>query len=125
MLENPTTSLLAGVLDAVSENHSLIAENIANSNTKGYRAKHVDFDLLLQDLKSSVINDELYQRPNNFYQAITDIQKTSIPIQESNMQGIALDQEMAALSKNVLRYQALLSARSELGSLMSIAIKGR
>ncbi len=49
MLESVTTAALTSALDGLSQRQRAIADNIANVNTSGYRAKVVAFEAALAD----------------------------------------------------------------------------
>jgi len=123
MFENATLSLVSTVLDRLSQNHSLIASNMANVNTQGYKAAKIDFEAMLAPV-SEVVNSENGDA-TELTKALARIDRQEIPVVESETVGVLIDQEMINLAENTLKYKALVSARSELSSIKSIAIKGR
>lgn len=123
MFENATLSLVSTVLDRLSQNHSLIASNMANVNTQGYKAAQIDFEAMLAPV-SEVVNSENGDA-TELTKALARIDRQEIPVVESETVGVLIDQEMINLAENTLKYKALVSARSELSSIKSIAIKGR
>jgi len=123
MFENATLSLVSTVLDRLSQNHSLIASNMANVNTKGYKAAQIDFEAMLAPV-SEVVNSE-NGGATELTKALARLDRQEIPVFESETAGVLIDQEMINLAENTLKYKALVSARSELSSIKSIAIKGR
>jgi len=123
MFENATLSLVSTVLDRLSQNHSLIASNMANVNTQGYKAAQIDFEAMLAPV-SEVVNSE-NGGATELTKALARLDRQEIPVFESETAGVLIDQEMINLAENTLKYKALVSARSELSSIKSIAIKGR
>lgn len=118
-LESITGALIGKSLDASLVVHEVIAHNIANANSTGFRPLAVSFEQLMEGMKQAVENQpdvtELKQRLEN------------LPIEieaDATTETVQLDQQMVLLAKNTTHYQALLSARSLYGELVSMAIRG-
>ncbi len=118
-LESITGALVGKSLDASLVVHEVIAHNIANANSTGFRPLAVSFEELMEGMKQAVENQpdvtELKQRLEN------------LPIEieaDATTETVQLDQQMVLLAKNTTHYQALLSARSLYGELVSMAIRG-
>jgi len=118
-LESITGALIGKSLDASLVVHEVIAHNIANVNSTGFRPLAVSFEQLMEGMKQAVENQpdvtELKQRLEN------------LPIEieaDATTETVQLDQQMVVLAKNTTHYQALLSARSLYGELVSMAIRG-
>lgn len=123
MFENATLSLVSTVLDRLSQNHSLIANNMANVNTQGYKTVEINFEAMLAQV-SEIVNSQ-HGGATELTKELEKIDRQEIPVVESETAGVLIDQEMINLAENTLKYKALVSARSELSSIKSIAIKGR
>ena len=115
-----TNNVLAKAIEKTTIENKLIANNIANINTSGYRP------LTTQ-------NSDAY---NQLISAITDKNYTSIQnlvdewkpendvVFRSTAEKVSLNQEMVKLAKNTLLFESLVTAKSQLSSILSVAIKG-
>ncbi|WP_424448465.1 flagellar basal body rod protein FlgB [Microbacterium arborescens] len=93
MLESVTTTALTSALSGLSERQRAIADNIANVNTSGYRAKIVSFE---SALARSV------ERGDG---AVTPTVRESTAPTRLNGNNVDLDTETLANIEAVLRYQ--------------------
>lgn len=118
-LESITGALLSKSLDTSLNIHQVIAHNIANANSTGFRPLTVKFEQLLSDMKMAAAGE-----PNvaDLKERLANIQIEIEP--DANSDTVQLDQQMVLLAKNTTHYQALLSARSLYGELVSMAIRG-
>lgn len=118
-LESITGALLSKSLDTSLNMHQVIAHNIANANSTGFRPLTVKFEQLLSDMKMAAAGE-----PNvaDLKERLANIQIEIEP--DANSDTVQLDQQMVLLAKNTTHYQALLSARSLYGELVSMAIRG-
>ena len=118
-LESITGALLSKSLDTSLNMHQVIAHNIANANSTGFRPLTVKFEQLVSDMKMAAAGE-----PNvaDLKERLANIQIEIEP--DANSDTVQLDQQMVLLAKNTTHYQALLSARSLYGELVSMAIRG-
>ena len=118
-IESITGALLSKSLDTSLSIHQVIAHNIANANSTGFRPLTVNFEQLLNDMKMAAVGE-----PNvaDLKERLANIQIEIEP--DANTDTVQLDQQMVQLAKNTTHYQALLSARSLYGELVSMAIRG-
>ena len=98
--------LLGNALSLAKQNHQVISQNIANVNTPGYKARHLEFAEFLQQVESGQANQ----------QAIKDLKvKPATGLEErSDGNNVNIDTEVADLKKNALMYQTysqLLAAK--------------
>jgi flagellar basal-body rod protein FlgB len=117
-----TSQLVSIALDASLTRHATIAANIANVDTPDYRPMTTRFDQLVTELQGHVI-----ERTNDAATARTVEQMRdslqSLPVvPDPATARVELDMQMAALAKNTLQYQALLTAQGKLGELMQLVI---
>ena len=118
-LDSITSAIVSKALDVSLQTHQVIANNIANSQTEGFKAHSVDFDEIMQNVKSAVASGA---DANEIRSALSSVEfSSSMDASESS---VMLDQQIISLTKNTTHYQALISARGKLGELMSLAIKG-
>lgn len=125
MLDNiggVTPQLVSLALDVAALRQQVIANNIANANTPGFRPQRVRFEQIL-DQAALLTSD----RPGDASLArqVGDLRERLAGgelIEASGEQKVALDMEMAKLAENVLRYQALLEGLGKRGSIVKLAV---
>jgi len=91
-------------LDAAWTRNEVIAQNIANVDTPGYKRKTVSFE---ERLREAMENKDLKK---------SDVDKIDIKVVEENKNlsqrldgnSVDIDAEMAALAKNTIQYNALI-----------------
>ena len=91
-------------LDLCAQRHRVLAENVANANTPGFRAKHVRFD---EFLEGAIVEE----RPDAHVRA------------DGN--SVELERENAELEKNALVHQLFMTAMIQGTRQMRAAISGR
>lgn len=108
--------LLAQVLDASAMRHRVIAQNIANVNTPGYRRLAVEFENDLAKALAAPDGDVAHVKP-----------RVVIEDGPERVDGntVDIDREMGALSKNSLLYQAAAQIITSRVASMRSAIAGR
>ena len=112
-----TTSVLLGMaLDAANMRQQAIANNIANATTPGYRPMSVRFEDQLASQRET-----LARGGHVSLASLSDFRPTLL--QSSNPdETVALDDQVAQLSGNVLHHQVLLRALNKHFALMGLAI---
>lgn len=126
------TKILGRTLDYRVENQRVIAGNIANIDTPGYRPKKLEFD---EELRRAVEKEQIHLRKTDG--------KHLPGLQQSGMQGeqsfllktepgstggdrsLDIDAEMAKMAKNNLLYEATVKMLSKKFDLLREAIEGR
>lgn len=120
-----TAKLGLMALDAYTERHRVLAHNIANIDSEGYRPLRLDFEEQLQKLQQAVNSGasdaELSALADAVHPFAEVSEAISGPLPDSSQR---LDDEMALLVQNTLQYQAVLTSLNHRGSLMRIAITG-
>lgn len=116
ILTTATGDLVLRALDAASLRHAAHAANIANASTEGYRPLRVAFDEQLAGARMALLdrNDVIARRSLETLRPTAEI--------ESASRRIRLDEEIAAMMQNALRYQALLRAMTKNGAFLQAAI---
>ncbi|MCW8130143.1 MAG: flagellar basal body rod protein FlgB [Planctomycetota bacterium] len=109
--------MLTRILDLTSERHRILAHNLANINTPGYRRMDLDF------------SEELAIAAQ---QGITALRNLAIEGSEdphaparADGNNVILETEMAEMSKNAMMHQLALSALQQKLSIKRTAITGR
>lgn len=123
-LSSVTSELLSKVLDASMFRHKLIADNIANNNTPGFKALDVNFESLLRaelGFKGELSNDNRVEEVLKYVEPQIGLgEKASMTGGDDQ----SLDHQMAEMAKNTLKYESLLKAMSLNGGIVSMAISG-
>lgn len=118
-------------LDASWLRQSVIANNIANVNTPGYKRQDVEFEAMLQDYlagrRASMTAthashfDAKAQMAGSLQPVITTDRSTSFRIDGNN---VNIDVEMANQAQNTIKYNALTTQVNSQISRLKAAIKG-
>lgn len=107
-IEATTLPALSTALDAAVIRHQVIANNIANANTPGFRPQRVEFDLSLAT-----------QGDGAAQQLVARLE----PQLGLGVDGaVRLDTEVAAMAQNGAHYQALLKALNRHLSVLASAV---
>ena len=114
-----TTSSVLGVLpqllDAAALRHRVIAQNVANVNTPGYRRREVAFEA---DLAKALAS------PAAAAQVKPHVVIADGP-ERVDGNTVDIDQEMNALTKNALLYQAAAQIMTSRVASLRAAVAGR
>ena len=102
-VSDPVGSVLAAALDGVSLRQQVIADNIANVDTPGFRASSVDFESSLRD---AISDGDL----SGGMQAVA--QPTDTPV-GANDNNVDLRKETMAAIQSQFQYQLLTRAASD------------
>ncbi|WP_034629033.1 flagellar basal body rod protein FlgB [Desulfotruncus alcoholivorax] len=124
------SSLLVKQMDACTLRQRVIANNIANINTPGFKKSEVNFQ---QQLMAALNNSEVGLRvtnqrhigaANNLQQLepeVVQVEDTSMSAAKNN---VDIDEEMVNLAANTLVYRLATRINSDRVNLMSYVIKG-
>ncbi len=118
-ISNSTSELVKFSLNLLSMQHAYIANNIANSTTNSYYPSKIDFSRLYEDV-SNEINAGSSVKP--VLERIESDLQVGHYVKTSNVNGVELDKETIELSKNTIKYKALLSALANHGDLLKIVL---
>jgi flagellar basal-body rod protein FlgB len=102
-------------LEVRSQRMNVLASNIANASTPGFKAKDVDFKTALAAMEGDADNSN----------GITAATKYRVPLQTS-MDGntVELSQEQTAFAENAVQYQTTLSFLNGRIGQITRALKG-
>jgi flagellar basal-body rod protein FlgB len=119
LLDSVTGTMLTKALDVSLAVHQTIANNIANASTVGYQPLKLDFQQVMDGVRTAVDSGASDT-------AVTEILEQLDFAPELDLESalVQLDQQMVLLAQNTTHYQALISARGQLGELVNLAIKG-
>lgn len=106
-------------LGAAGLRHQVIADNIANANSADHVRMRVAFEAQFAQALAAARTEP------DAGQAVGRLQEAAARMEQSTVQGkVQLDEEMAALSANSLRYHALSRALSRYFSIASAIATG-
>jgi len=100
-----TTLALAKSLDGAGLRHRVIADNVANVETPGFTRSEVRFEEKLREALASGDEEQAAGRLNGVE---PDIQPDYSAPARPDGNNVSMDREMAELTKNTLRYEALV-----------------
>jgi flagellar basal-body rod protein FlgB len=113
-----TVRLLAKLLDGCAERHRILAANVANAETPGYRRVDLRFtDALRRALKSA--SPDAVSKAS--WQPEVDVKSPA----RADGNNVCLDIEMAEIAKNRLTYEIAVAALRRKIALVRSAITGR
>ncbi|MBX3119380.1 MAG: flagellar basal body rod protein FlgB [Fimbriimonadaceae bacterium] len=100
-LFGPHIDNLSDALHKASERHGLLAENLANVNTPGYKRKDMDFNIVLKGEQKKLLlaDNDLHSR-----RFVNGAENASVRVDGSS---VDLEKEVMSIAETELRYQAL------------------
>ena len=116
-VSDAVSQVLASALDGVSLRQRVIADNIANVDTPGFRATSVDFETQLK----AAISDGSFENGVDHIDATTT--PTDTPV-GANGNNVDLRKETMAAVQSQFQYQILTRAVSERFNLVKTAATG-
>ena len=111
----PTTEILARTLDVCALRQAVYSANIANAGVDGYRRMEVLFDAQRERLDGAM-------GASHFKTGFAAADAPGHDTVASTGDAVKLDEEMARMAQNALRYQMLLNAYERSASLLRSAI---
>lgn len=108
-------ALNGGALKLRSQRLNMLASNIANASTPGYKAKDLDFDRAMQQAKKG----------SSIEQAMADHTGYRVPLQPSlDGNTVELSVEQTLFAENAIQYRTTLSFLQGQVSSIRRALKG-
>ncbi len=115
-MQDVTISALHAALRGLSTRQRVIADNIANIETPGFRAGEVDFE--------SSLTEALNFRMDPMRAATPSVSQSDAPT-GANGNNVSLDEETLASMETNLRYELVANAVSDKFRLLRTAIRGQ
>jgi len=118
-IQSVTTLALSLALDAASLRHQAIAANIANHATEGYVPQKVDFESQMQEARRT-----LDSKGSLDAGSLAGVKPQLQPMLDANGQPakVHLDEQMADMAQNAVRFQALAKGLARHFSILSAAV---
>lgn len=122
-MSDVTFAALERGLDAASARHQVIANNVANVNTPGFKRSRVEFEAALRDALRLADRDRRAPGTEGLVAAVRpSVVRESTTALRNDGNNVDIEAEMAALSENSLWYQAMSRQLSSKISLLRLAI---
>lgn len=131
IINDSVNTILVKQMDACTLRQGVIANNIANANTPGFKKSTANFQ---QQLQAALGTGEFAMKgsnPRHFVPGqggldslsaeVTQVEDTSMKAGENN---VDIDQEMVDLAANTLLYRLATRVKSDRSNLLSYVIKG-
>lgn len=122
--------ILKRILDLGAVRHRVIAQNIANASTNGYRKKSVDFEESLQSLLQ--MHRERSMREAGDFEGMENAAVVDFKIVESSKKpdagapnNVNINEEMADLARNHLYYKFAVNMMKRQFAGLKSSITGR
>lgn len=128
-LFDKTISLLGNSLDLRAARHKLLASNIANQETPGYRAVDINFENELKKREgvtadaAIVRTDEAHMLPVRGIAASPAVVESASDLESYDRNSVGIEGEMAKLSENTLMYNVSAKILKSKFNLLMTAIK--
>jgi len=120
-----TSKIARMALDAYAQRYRVVANNVANIDTAGYRPLQLNFEQQLTALQMAVASQTADDSElGALVDAVHPFVETAAPIPGDTDQASRLDVQMTQLTQNTLQYQALLTAMDQLGAINRLAVNG-
>jgi flagellar basal-body rod protein FlgB len=118
-LFDPTLMGLQRAMSGAQMRQELLADNLANANTPGFRRSDVDFHAALAQAFSASGSPASSTVASTQFQAVQDSSQM-----RADGNDVDVDSEMSKLAQNSLDYQSLVSAMAARVKILETAIKG-
>ncbi|MCH2172746.1 flagellar basal body rod protein FlgB [Myxococcota bacterium] len=122
-LTGVTAQAVKLALDVSILRHQVIANNIANVDTPGFVPKRVSFEDQLRSIESSLLSGRSDSALSAELDRVAD-RLGSNSIVDDGDETVQIDLEMVKLADNTVRYQTLINALSNRGTILRTAITG-
>ena len=127
-LFSPSLSLLSRVMDLRALEHDLISANIANADTPGYKARHIDFHETLKEITGEKLplttTSPMHSSGKGMDASAPVIKKdpeSGVGLDGNN---VRLDKEMGDLAVNQLLYNTYAQVMARRLEWLKDAIRG-
>jgi flagellar basal-body rod protein FlgB len=116
-----TSATMAKCLDGVAIRHRVIADNIANVETPGFKRSDVAFEDEIRQAIESSDGRSVIDRVREIDPKL-EVDDASPSRPDGN--NVSIDREMASMTKNTMEYEALVQLMNLKGSMIRAVIMG-
>ena len=113
---NPTIQCLQAAIGFTARRHELIADNIANVTTPGYRAK---------DLSEKSFIEALDRTGGSLDEAVQVIDSPDAGTPRADGNNVSIEHEMSKLSRNAMMHNILISLLGKQFRMLEAAVRER
>ena len=117
-LLDPMYAGLGNVLDLRRAQHTLIAANLANADTPGYRTKEIPFEDLLTESMESPMRGETMSVGER---AMEELRELDAPANSLDGNSVDAEREATKLTENQVMYEALAGGMSRRLAMLRFA----
>jgi flagellar basal-body rod protein FlgB len=122
-INSASMELLQKGLDAVWLRQKVISNNLANSETPGYKSMNVEFEGILKNIvENDYENTDLLKKAAESAEPVVTQDSTSSTREDGN--NVVMDKENIELARAQLQYDFLVSSLSSQISRLKYAING-
>ncbi len=116
-IQDPAANLLGALMDAAALRARVIAANIANQNTPGYRRQVVRFE---EQLRAALASG---RRPSELERLAPTIEPDTSTPTRADGNNVSLELETSAMRQNQLLYETYAAIQSSRTELLRSAIE--
>jgi len=113
---NPLAAKLQAAISFTARRHELIANNVANIATPGFKAK----DLSEKDFNSALANSDLRSR-----KAFKVIDSLDVDPTRTDGNNVSIEREMSKMSSNAIRHNVMISLLKKQMRSIEMALRER
>jgi flagellar basal-body rod protein FlgB len=118
-LESPNSRLLLSLLDATAQRARVIAGNVANQNTPGYRRQVLDFEERLREALARG------RGPDELARLEPVVREDALTPARADGNNVNLELEMSAMRQNRLMYEMFSTLHASRANLITAALESR
>ena len=132
LFDNTTIPIVQEVVAFSEARHQVLAGNVANVDTPGYRVRDLSVDAFQKRLKEAIFERSLARqspspgllasRPGDPLRAVRDSMRTITFLDNSN---VGIEQQVAAIAKNQLLHNLAIAIMNSQFRLLQTAISER
>jgi flagellar basal-body rod protein FlgB len=119
LMTDLTTAVIGKSLDACGMRHRIIADNIANVETPGFTRSEVAFESRLKQALETTTGDDAFEQVDALR---PEVEPDTLSPARPDGNNVSIDKEMTDLTKNTLRYEALVQLMNLKGAQVRSAI---
>ena len=116
-----TSMALHKSLDGAAFRHRVIADNIANVETPGFKRSNVVFE---EKLKNALSSDTLQMIESRIDGVEPEVEQDITSPSRPDGNNVSIDKEMADMTKNTMQYEAVVQLMNIRGAMIRTAITG-
>lgn len=123
-----TSRLIGTAMDVSAKRHNLIAGNIANMDTIGFKPKDLDFNRTLKNAMAGPEPDELDKTHDDHIPGSGDLKPIHMDGEDAedvdiyHLDSVNIDREMMNLTENNIQYRTIVELKLRKSAITNYAI---